>query len=292
MIDAHVGGFAVTRMARLLGVTPAGYYAWRHRRQHPGGRAQAMARLVAAVRRVHTVSDGTYGSPRVHAQLVAEGWQVSVNTVAKAMRLADVEGISPRRWHPVTTSPGQRLVSVPDLVRRNFDQGVKDKAWFTDITYLRTGQGWAYLCVVRDGHTRRVLGRVIENNMRTDMVEATLRQAVTLRGALPRKVIVHADRGCQYTSGQLAQVAVDVGVTISMGRTGVCWDNAQAEAFWSVFKAEFYHRHVFTTIAAARQASYAWIDGWYNAGRLNSTIGYKTPMEFEATEQQHDHPVP
>ena len=240
MIDAYRGQFAVTRMARLLGVTAAGYYAWKHRRQTLGRRARFMACLVDAVRRVHAASDGTYGSPRVHAQLVAEGWRVSVNTVAKAMRLAGIAGISPRRWHPATTRAGERPLSAPDLVGRRFDQGVKDKAWFTDITYLRTGQGWAYLCVVRDGHTRRVLGRVIDDNMRTDMVEATLRQAVTLRGVLPRRVVVHADRGCQYTSGQIAQVAADLGVTISMGRTGVCWDNAQAEAFWSMFKAEFY----------------------------------------------------
>ena len=137
------------------------------------------------------------------------------------MRDKRIAGISPRTWHPPTTVHGDDPFPVPDLVERQFDQGERDLAWFSDITYLRTGEGWAYLCVVRDGHTRRVLGRCVADNMHTDLVEAALRQAVALRGALPRKVIFHADRGTQYTSGQLANAARELGVLRSMGRTGV-----------------------------------------------------------------------
>ncbi len=119
------------------------------------------------------------------------------------------------------------------------------------------------------------------DTLHTDLVEAALRQAVALRRHLPDKVVFHADRGCQYTSAQLAEAAADLGVLRSMGRTGVCWENAAAESFWSTFKNEYYHRHVFTTIAAARRGSYTWIDGWYNARRRHSAIGYISPLEFE-----------
>ena len=134
---------------------------------------------------------------------------------------------------------------------------------------------------MRDGHTRRILGRTVADTLHTDLVEDALRQAVALRGHLPRKVVFHADRGTQYTSAQLAKAATELEVLRSMGRTGMCWDNAAAESFWSMFKNEYYHRHVFATIDATRRGSYAWIDGWYNAQRRHSGIGYISPLEYE-----------
>jgi transposase InsO family protein len=240
-----------------------------------------MDELVEAVKRLHAASDGTYGAPRLVWDLRGEGWDVSVKTIAKAMRMAGIEGISPRTFHPPTTVPGDNPFPVDDLVARRFDQDAKDAAWFSDITYLPTGEGWAYLCVVRDGHTRRVLGRVVTDHLRTDLVEAALRQAVALRGELPENVIFHADRGCQFTSAQLAEVSRAIGVLRSMGRTGVCWDNAQAESFWSTLKTEYYERHVFATIAQARRGVYVWIDSWYNARRRHSKIGYMSPLHYE-----------
>jgi transposase InsO family protein len=240
-----------------------------------------MAELVEAVKRLHAASGGTYGAPRLVWDLRAEGWEVSVKTVAKALRLAGLEGISPRTFHPPTTTRGPDPFPVDDLVARRFDQGVKDAVWFSDITYLPTGEGWAYLCVVRDGHTRRVLGRVVAGHLRADLVEAALRQAAALRGELPENVVFHADRGCQFTSAQLAEVSRAIGVLRSMGRTGVCWDNAQAESFWSTLKTEYYERHVFATIAQARRGVYLWIDSWYNARRRHSKIGYVSPLQYE-----------
>lgn len=244
-------------------------------------RQQRAAELTAQLREFHDASESTYRAPRIHADLQDAGVVVSRKTVAKLMREDGITGIGPATWHPPTTVPGADPFPVPDLVEWRFGQGSRDLAWFCDMTYLRTGEGWAYLCVVRDGHTRRVLGRSVAENMHTDLVEAALRQAVALRGALPRKVIFHADRGTQYTSSQLAEAAKELGVLRSMGRTGVCWDNAAAESFWSTFKNEFYHRHVFATIDAARHHSYAWIDGWYNARRHHSSIGYLSPLEYE-----------
>lgn len=285
MIEAEKANetrLTVTRMCRLLGVDRRRFYEWRARQAAgPSPRQQRAVELTAQIREFHAASEGTYGAPRIHADLQDTGVAVSRKTVAKLMRAEGITGISPRTWHPPTTVHGQDPFPVPDLIERQFDQGQRDRAWFSDITYLPTGQGWAYLCVVRDGHTRRVLGRTVGDSLHTDLVENTLRQAVALRGYLPRRVVFHADRGTQYTSAQLANAAAELGVLRSMGRTGVCWDNAAAESFWSVFKNEYYHRHTFTTINNARRGAYTWIDGWYNARRRHCAIGYTSPLEYE-----------
>lgn len=272
----------ISRMCVLLGVDRRRFYEWRARvAAGPSARQQRTAELTERIRTFHAASDGTYGAPRIHADLQDAGVRVSRKTVAKLMRADGIKGISPATWHPPTTIQGEDPFPVPDLVQRQFDQGERDVAWFSDITYLHTGEGWAYLCVVRDGNTRRVLGRTVGESLHTDLVEDTLRQAIALRGLLPRKVIFHADRGTQYTSAQLANAAAELGVLRSMGRTGVCWDNAAAESFWSIFKNEYYHRHAFATIADARRGAYTWIDGWYNAHRRHSAIRYLSPLEYE-----------
>jgi len=281
LILAEKGNYPVVMMARLLGVNRGRFYCWVRRRQAPSLRDERMDLLVEKVKAFHRASDGTYGARRIHADLVDAGWQVSVKTVAKAMRLAGVEGISPRTFHPPTTTAGPDVEPVPDLVARQFDMGAPDLVWISDITYLPTGEGWAYLCTVKDGHTRRVLGRQVADHLRADLVEDTLRQAVALRGGLPKKVIFHADRGTQFTSQQLAELARELPILRSMGRTGVCWDNAAAESFWSTFKTEFYNRRVFATIGQARRASYVWIDSWYNARRRHSAIGNVSPLDYE-----------
>lgn len=275
-------GITVTRMCQLLKVDRRRFYEWRARlAAGPTARQKREAELIEQIRAFHDASDGTYGAPRIHADLQGAGVTVSRKTVAKLMHADGITGISPRTWHPPTTVQGADPFPVPDLVQRQFDQGAPDLAWFSDITYLHTGEGWAYLCVIRDGHTRRVLGRTVGDSLHTDLVEGALRQAVALRGHPPRKIVFHADRGVQYTSAQLAEAAAELGVLRSMGRTGVCWDNAAAESFWSVFKNEYYNRHVFATISDARRAAYTWIDGWYNAHRRHSSIGYISPLEYE-----------
>lgn len=282
MIDAEKTHYTISRMCRLLGVDRRRYYEWRQRKAAgPTAREQRMAELVAKVKVHHEASEGTYGAPRILHDLREAGETVSVKTVAKAMRQAEIAGISPRTWHPPTTTAGPNPDPAPDLVGREFDKGQPNIVWHSDITYLATGQDWGYLCTIRDGHTRRVLGRAIADHLRADLVEDAMRQAVALRGYLPGTVIFHADRGCQYTSDQIARVAGELGLLRSMGRTGVCWDNAAAESFWSTLKNEYYHRHVFGTIAAARRGVYAWIDGFYNARRRHSSIGYISPLQYE-----------
>lgn len=277
----------VARMARLLDVARSGYYAWAKRRA--AGSSPARRRreeLTAKIARFHAASDHVYGSPRILADLREDGEQVSAKTVAKYMRASGIVGISPRRFTPATTLPGPDPDPAPDLVRRRFDRGRLNAVWISDITYLRTGQGWLYLCAVRDGCSRRVLGWAIAEHLRTDLVEAALRMAVTLRQTLPEQVIFHADRGTQYTSAQIADAAADLGVLRSMGRTGVCWDNAAAETFWSTLKSEFYDRHHWPTKTEAKQAVGAWIEDRYNRRRRHSSIGMISPVRFETEHHQ------
>jgi len=283
----NVGGFEIARMARLLEVSRSGYYDWaRRQRAGPSPAVRRRADLTSKIIAHHAESDRVYGSPRILADLREAGEQVSAKTVAKLMRQAGIVGISPRGFTPVTTQPGPDLFPVPDLVRRDFDRGQLNRVWTSDITYLATGQGWLYLCAVRDGCSRRVLGWAVEDHMRTDLVEAALRRAVVLRGELPGKVIFHADRGTQYTSEQIADACIDLPVLRSMGRTGVCWDNAAAESFWSTLKTEFYNRRDWPTKAEARLAVGAWIEDRYNRRRRHSAIGMISPVRFEQLQTQ------
>jgi len=185
LIEAERANYPITRMCTLLGVDRRRYYEWRARQvAGPSARERRDVELTAQIKAFHDASDGTYGAPRIHADLREEGVAISRKKVAALMKDAGIAGISPRTWHPATTVRGADPFPVPDLVSRDFDSGARDHVWLSDITYLRTGQGWAYLCVVRDGHTRRVLGRAIADTLHTDVVEAALRQAVALRGDL------------------------------------------------------------------------------------------------------------
>lgn len=275
------------RMTGLLEVSRSGFYKWRATQAAgPTPAQQRREAIDAMVKGFHAASDQVYGSPRILADLRADGVRVSRKTVAASMRRQRLAGISPRRFTPVTTVVDLDAHRPKDLVDRRFDQGELDRVWTSDITYLSTEQGWLYLCAVRDGCSRRVLGWAVEDHLRTDLVESALLMAVTMRGELPGKVIFHADRGTQYTSGQLARFARRHDVAQSVGRTGVCWDNAQAESFWSTLKAEFYNRYTWPTKIAARLAVGDWIERIYNRRRRHSKLGMISPVDFENRHTQ------
>lgn len=281
-MEAEKANYRIARMARLLDVSTSGFYAWRRRKlTGPSTRAVASGDLDTHVRHVHSDSDGVYGAPRVTAQLAREGVRVNEKTVAASMRRQGLEGISPCRFKPVTTIPGVPTHHIPDLVKRRWDQGGLDLVWITDITYLWTGEGFVYLCAIRDGHSRRVLGWAMDERQTTDLVERALRMAHTLRHMLPKDVVLHADRGCQFTSAQIHEVAAELHVKQSMGRTGVCWDNAMSESFWSTLKSEFYDRYTWATRAEAKRAVARWIEVVYNRRRLHTSLGMVPPVEFE-----------
>ena len=287
MIDAEKAddqrdAVSVTRMTELLGVSRSGYYAWAARQGLPPGvRAARRADLTTKIKAAHDASDGVNGAPRIVADLREAGEVVSVKTVAKLMRANEIRGISPRPWRPVTTIADASPHAIPDLVRRRFDRGELNVVWTSDITYLATSQGWLYLCAVRDGCSRRVLGYAFSDTLHTDVVESALRRAVTFRDGDTRGVIFHADRGCQYTSAQLADVATELDVRLSVGRTGVCWDNAQQESFWSTLKTEHYNRRTFATRAEAIASVSEWIETVYNRRRRHSALGQISPVAFE-----------
>lgn len=269
-------------MARLLGVARSGYYAWRARQgQPPGLRAAHRAHIDTSVRDAFFASDETYGAPRIHAELAAQGLPLNVKTVAVSMRRQGLEGVSPRKWRPVTTIPGVSTHAIPDRVQRCWDTGELNRVWISDITYLHTREGWLYLCAVRDACSRRVIGWAMDQAQTTDLVERALRMARTLRGQIPDGVVFHADRGTQFTSTQLYEVCQELGVAQSAGRTGVCWDNAMAESFWSTLKTEFYDRRRWATRAAAKTGVADWIERVYNRRRRHSSIGYQSPVEYE-----------
>jgi putative transposase len=282
VIEVEKANYSIVRMCRLLEVSRSGFYKWRtSQAAGPSPTAVARAGLDAAVAAAHEASDGVYGAPRILADLRADGRTVSQKTVAASLRRQGLAGISPRSFAPATTVVDLDAPAVPDLVKRRFDAGQVDRVWTSDITYLRTGEGWLYLCAVRDGHSRRVIGWAIEDYLHTDLVEAAVAMAAVMRGELPAQVIFHADRGCQYTSTQMARVARTHHLARSVGRTGVCWDNAAAESFWATLKVEFYDRYLWPTKAAAKLAVGDWIERVYNRRRRHSAIGMITPVEYE-----------
>lgn len=212
---------------------------------------------------------------------VAKGQPVNVKTVAASMRRQGLEGISPRAFRPVTTIAGVRSHRIGDLVERRWDTGVLNRVWVSDITYLPTGEGFLYLCVVIDGCSRRVVGWAMGSHQTADLVERAVQMAATLRGMLPADLVFHSDTPGQGVSAVLWELFSRLGIAQSMGRNGVCFDNAMCESFWSTFKHEHYHRQYWATRAEARQGAARWIEAVYNRQRLHSTLGYQSPVAYE-----------
>jgi transposase InsO family protein len=283
-MHAEKTNFTIARMARLLEVSRSGYYAFLAR--EPSLRAVRTERIEAKIAWFHGESDEVSGAPRILVDLREDGEVISRKTVAAMMRRLGLRGICPRRWR-TTTIVDHGDAYPPDAANRAWDTGTLNRIWVGDITYLRTWEGWLYLATVIDAHSRRVIGWAIDEHMRADLVEQALQMAITLRGELPDKVVFHADRGTQYASAQIAAFAAANGITRSMGKTGICWDNAMAESFFATLKTEFYYRRVWPTQARAKLEVGAWIEERYNRRRRHSALGQISPVQFELQHCNH-----
>jgi putative transposase len=268
----------VKRACELLKVSRSAYYAARG--DEPSDRTRQDTELAAQVKAVHEGSKGRYGSPRVHAQLQAQGRRHSRKRVARLMRAQGLQGRAAKRWKK-TTIPDPAAAARADRIRRDFtaDASKLNTRWCGDITYIPTWEGWLYLATVIDIASRRVVGFAQADHLRTELIADALSNAVAARDPEPG-VIFHSDRGCQYTSAAYAVLADDCQVTLSVGRTGQCWDNALAESFFSSLKGELIDTRTWPARAGARRAVVEYI-GWYNGTRLHSSLGYQSPADYE-----------
>jgi len=276
-------GHGVARACRLLEVSRAAYY--QRRAGIPSRRAVADAVLSTRITSIHSESEGTYGSPRVHQVLRRQDVICGRRRVARLMRAAGLEGRRKKRWR-VTTVADPAAERARDLIGRDFaPRPGTDRRYVGDITYIPTWEGWAYLATVIDLSSRRVAGWALADHMRTELVEDALLMAFAQRRPAAG-VIFHSDRGCQYTSGAYAALARANGVILSVSRKGECWDNAVAESFFATIKRELISDRSWPTRAGLHQAIFDYIEGWYNTRRLHSSLGYLSPAEYELTHHR------
>ena len=272
----------VTTACALLEVSTSAYYQWS--RHGPSARARVDAELGERIVRIHCDSRGTYGAPRVHAQLQRDGMCVGARRVARLMRERGLAGRCRRRSQR-TTIPDPRDPATVDLLQRHFEAAALglNQAWCGDITYVRTWEGWLYLATVIDIASRRVVGWAMADHMRSTLVADALRMAVESRRP-PAGLIFHADRGSQYTAREFTAQLRDHAIRQSLSRPRQCWDNAVAESWFATLKDELIYRRSWPTRAAAQHAIFEFIEVFYNRQRLHSALGYCSPAEYEAAK--------
>jgi putative transposase len=281
MNDRELWWFSIALACELLEVSRSGFYDWRARRQRPATQREREEQLlVAAITVEHIASKQRYGSPRIHAELVDQGWRIGVNRVARLMALHGLEGRCGRLRRHNLTKQAKVAPDIPDLLERDFTAEVPDTRWVTDISYVPTAEGWLYLAVIVDLFSKAVVGWAADTHMRTSLVLDALIMALTTRQPGPG-LIVHSDRGSQFTSQDWLEALTAVDARASMGRVGVCWDNAAAESWFGGFKNELVHpigafptRHQ-ATVEIARYIR------WHNTTRRHSALDMLAPHTWE-----------
>lgn len=273
----------VSKACALLEVSRAAYYQWgQHIESEREREDQALAERI---RTIHMDSKGTYGAPRVHAELRKEGVRVSRKRVGRLMRMRKLVGRCRRRFKRTTVPDPQAGTVATDLLGRCFSTAAfaVNQAWCGDITYVRTWEGWLFVATVIDLASRRVVGWAMADHMRAELVTAALEMAIASRKP-GEGTIFHSDRGSQYTSDDFRKALGKAKMRQSLSRPGQCWDNAVAESWFATLKDELIYRHTWPTRARARQAIFEYIEGFYNRRRLHSSLGYFTPAEYEARQ--------
>ena len=281
-IATEKAAFPVRLLCRTLQVSRAGFYAWQTR--PPARRQQDDDRVSVQIAAIHAESRQRYGSPRIHAELRDRGCRMARKRVARLMR---VRGLAARRRRRFRTTTHSRhpFPIAPNVLARQFDRAAPDQAWVTDITYIPTGEGWLYLAVILDLHSRFAVGWAMSARITDDLTLDALNMALARRRP-PPGLLHHSDQGSQYASGDYQRVLAQHGVVCSMSRRGNCWDNAVAESFFATLKVELVHDAAWTTRTTARAELFDYLELFYNGQRRHSALGYLSPRVFE---QQRDH---
>jgi putative transposase len=278
-IDEHRKTWPLVAMCRVLAVSRSGYHVWRKRAvsSHVARRAE----LATKISPIFIASRGTYGSPRIHRQLLQAGEQVDRKTVAKVMKQAGLFAASPKRFVPATTDSRHDLPIAPNRLKQDFDASAPNQKWCADITYIWTDQGWMYLACVMDCFSRLIVGWSMSGRLAGSLVNAALRMAIDRRQP-DTGLVHHSDRGCQYAAAIYKALLSSCGIQPSMSRVGCCYDNAMMESFFATLKRELIHRRTFADPKEAESAIFEYIEIFYNRKRLHSSLGYLSPQAFEA----------
>jgi putative transposase len=278
LIAAQRATFPVRVLCDVMGVSPAGYYAWRGRPECP--RKTANRALLIEIRRLHMAHRRRYGAPRIHAALRAEGHTTSRGRVERLMRHHGIRAIMPRQFRLCTTDSRHDLPVAPNRLGQKFAAERPNQVWLADITYVPTEKGWLYLAVVLDLFTRKIVGWAMRDHLRTELTIAALTMAIKQQKP-PPGLIHHSDRGSQYAAPGYRKVLTAARMIPSMSRKGNCWDNAPMESCIGTIKTELVHQACYPTRDAARHDLFAYIEGYYNRQRLHSALGYITPEQAE-----------
>jgi len=276
-IDVEKALYPLRILCRVLRVSRSGYYAWRIRL--PSMRALEDERLRPNVVEAFKTGRGTYGSPRVHGELIDQGFEVGRRRIARLMRELGLRGVSPRKFRVTTDSDHEHPIAQ-NVLARNFEAQRPNEKWVTDITYIWTAEGWLYLAIVMDLYSRRIVGWSTASHMKTELCLDALRMALGQRASL-KGLIHHSDRGVQYASDRYREVLKAQGIECSMSRRANCWDNAVAESFFGTLKNELIYRRPWLDRESVRNAISEYIEVFYNRVRRHSSIDYVSPMDFE-----------
>ena len=277
LVDSEKAAFPVTALCEAVGVSRSAYYAWC--RSGPSERELANERLLAEIRAIHVENEARYGSPRIRDELRERGHEVGKHRVARLMRENGIWGRIRRRFRH-TTDSRHKLPIAPNLLGQNFSATAPNQAWVGDITYIWTAEGWAYLAVLLDLYSRRVVGWALRKSLNRELAVSALKHALTCRKP-PLGLVHHTDRGSQYASQQYRDLLARHGATSSMSAAGNCYDNAVAESFFATLKKELVHGCAFETRSEAYDAISDYIDNYYNSKRRHSAVGNVSPINFE-----------
>jgi transposase InsO family protein len=275
-------GVDVTLSCNTLGVSRSSYYAWCIRPE--SHRAKEMKELADQIKTIHAASRGTYGAPRITEKIKNSGKICSTKRVAKIMKIEGLSGKARKRFKVMTTDSNHDLPIADRVFQTENPETFPTKpnqVWASDITYVATDEGWLFLAIFLDLFTRKIVGYSMADHMRTELVLNALNMALLNQNPNAGELISHSDRGSQYAAEACRKRLLLLGITASMSRKGNCYDNAYAESFFHSLKVELIHSKKFKTRKEAMSAIFEYIEVWYNRQRLHSSLGYKTPMEYE-----------